>query len=426
LEGQTVMRFRKYVNAVIIYTALSIGLLLPVIAQTNDIQTIVDSLDIEQFKSNIQTLASFGDRTQGSPSYVLAADWVAEQLEAVGYTVEEDFYIFLGGARSSLYATKIGTDFPDRMYIVSAHLDGRGNGGAADDDGSGSALVLEVARALAQPGVETATSVRFIFWNNEETGLNGSTAYVNERQDLQGIEDPPGSGRYPEPTWLGIIQHDMILFDHGFPVQNQQVSDADIDVEYQATSTFAQQSRTLAQALQNSNTTYSTDYPADIGDNMRNTDSVPFRNFTAAVSVRENTRDDIGRGANPHWHQPSDVYATYSEADFRLGFNAVQMTLGAVTELAGASLNQSGNTTVSGDVNCDNSVDSVDGLFILQFEVGLREAGESCEEMQMVEDTILYLPVCDVNRDSQCSALDALLIFQCDVGIENQQCTSPM
>jgi len=413
------MRFRMYIN-VIICLALLVGLYLPAFAQTNDRQSIVDSLDIEQFKFNIEILASFGDRTQGSPSYALAADWVAEQLEAMGYTVEEYFYAFLGGVRSSLYATKIGTDFPDQMYIVSAHLDGRGNGGAADDDASGSSLVLEVARALAQPGVETATSVRFIFWNNEETGLNGSTAYVNERQNLQGIENPPGSGLYPEPTWLGIIQHDMILFDHGFPVQSQQVPDADLDVEYQATSTFAQQSLTLAQALQNSNTTYSTDYPADIGNNMRNTDSVPFRDFTAAVSVRENTRDDIGRGSNPNWHQPTDVYATYSEADFRLGFNAVQMTLGAVAELTDATM----NTIVPGDVNCDNVSNSLDSLFISQFEVGFRESTDSCDAVEQAGDTLLYLPACDVDGDNQCNALDALLILQCDVGVENQLCLS--
>ena len=50
---------------------------------------------------------------------------------------------------SSIYATKVGTRFPDQMYIVSAHLDGRGGGGAANDDASGCSLVLEAARALA-------------------------------------------------------------------------------------------------------------------------------------------------------------------------------------------------------------------------------------------------------------------------------------
>lgn len=37
---------------------------------------------------------------------------------------------------------------------------------------------------------------------------------------LQGVEDPPGSGRYPEPRWFGMIQHDTVLFDHGNPVHH--------------------------------------------------------------------------------------------------------------------------------------------------------------------------------------------------------------
>src|SRR4029077_3233844 len=102
--------------------------------------------------------------------------------------------------RDSIYVTKVGTRFPDQMYIVSAHMDGRGGGGAANDAASGCSRVREAARALA--GMQTAVSVRFVFWNNEETGLNGSTAYVSQRRPLQGIESPIGSGNYPEPSWL--------------------------------------------------------------------------------------------------------------------------------------------------------------------------------------------------------------------------------
>ena len=64
------------------------------------------------------------------------------------------------------------------MYIVSAHMDGRGGGEAADDDGSGCAVVLELARVLGMPDVQTNRSVRFIFWNNEEFGMDGSGTYA--------------------------------------------------------------------------------------------------------------------------------------------------------------------------------------------------------------------------------------------------------
>jgi len=43
----------------------------------------------------------------------------------------------------------------------------------------------------------------------------------------------------------------------------------------------------------------------------------------AAISLRENERGrEIGAGWDPHWHQPSDVFATFNDQDFRLGLNA--------------------------------------------------------------------------------------------------------
>jgi len=300
---------------------------------------IVDGLSFQRFVDNIQTLAAFGDRSQlttaGSASYTSAVAWVRQELEAAGYGVEAAPYVFQGVARESIYATKVGLLYPDRMYIVSAHLDGRGGGGGADDDGSGSSLVLEAARALA--GVDLDASVRFIFWNNEESGLNGSAGYATARAGLQGIEGPPGSGVYQEPSWLGVIQHDMVLFDHGLPPGPTQSPAADIDIEFQVSSTQAPRSQALAGQVLTGNGRHATDYPAEVSNNMNNTDSASFRNLCPSVSVRENRRvAEIGNGANPHWHLPTDLFSTYSELDFRLGFNALQTTLGSVAELAGA------------------------------------------------------------------------------------------
>jgi hypothetical protein len=300
---------------------------------------LVASLSIERFKSNIKTVSALGDRTQGSPSFDAGAAWLEKQLTDLGYTVEHQPYVFLGQPRISIFTTKVGSKSPDRMYLVMAHLDGRGGGGGADDDGSGTSLALEVARALAQPGVETDTSVRFCFWNNEETGLDGSAAYVRARVMRQGVEDPPGSHRFPEPKWLGAIMHDMILFDHGFPPGPNQSPTADINVDYQAAARASADGKALAQTLAAGGMRHAHDYPVTVGSTMDGTDSVSFQDFTASVSVREAKRDEeILRGSNPNHHQPTDVYATYSEADFRLGFNALELTTGTVAELAGATI----------------------------------------------------------------------------------------
>jgi hypothetical protein len=203
---------------------------------------------------------------------------------------------------------------------------------------------MELARILSSPDVVTDRSIRFALWNNEETGHQGSRAYVMQRRALQGKEFPAGSGRYPEPKWLGMIQHDMMLFDHGAPradgsISPEQRPEADINIEFQSKAKFATEANTLAWAIEGANEQYASDYPAVIGSHMTNTDSVDFEDVVASVSLRENERGaQIGSGWDPHWHQPTDVYTTFSDKDFRLGLNAAQTTLGAIGHLAGVSL----------------------------------------------------------------------------------------
>jgi len=248
------------------------------------------------------------------------------------------------GQRQEVYCTKIGATHPNEMYIVGGHMDGIGWGEAANDDGSGTALVLELARIFSASDVTTDRSIRFALWNNEETGLNGARAYVEQRQALQGKEDPAGSGKYPEPTWLGMIQHDMMLFDHGMPradgtLSPEQRPEADVNIEFQSNSKFAEAAQRLAWVFHTANEKYATDYPASVGPHMTNTDSGPFQDLVAAISLRENERGmQIGAGWDPNWHQPTDRYLTYSDKDFRLGLNAAQTTLAALAGLVGATI----------------------------------------------------------------------------------------
>ena len=248
------------------------------------------------------------------------------------------------GKRQEVFCTKVGSTHPEEMYIIGAHMDGHGWGEAANDDGSGTALVMEIARIMSMPDVKTDRSIRFALWNNEETGLNGAHAYVDQRAAMQGKESPAGSGKYPEPRWLGMIQHDMMLFDHGMPrpdgtMSPEQRPEADVNIEFQSASKMSAESQKLAWLFVTANEKYATDYPASVGPHMTNTDSAPFQDLIPAISLRENERGrEVGAGWDPQWHQVTDVYATYTEKDFRLGLNAAQTTLGALGMLAGATI----------------------------------------------------------------------------------------
>ncbi len=250
----------------------------------------------------------------------------------------------LPGPIPQVFCTKVGTTRPNEMYILGGHMDGIGWGEGANDDASGTAIVMELARVFSAPDVTTDVTIRFALWNGEEGGLRGAGAYVAQRQALQGKEDPAGSGRYPEPKWLGMIQHDMMIFDHGMPradgsMNPEQRPEADFNIEFQSTAKMSEGAMRLAFLVKAAADKYSKNYPGTIGPHMTNTDSGPFMDLVPAISLRENERGmHTGAGWNPHWHQPTDVFATYSDKDFALGLNSAQATLGAIAQLTGTKI----------------------------------------------------------------------------------------
>jgi hypothetical protein len=372
------------------------------------VKALLARLDLERYKATIKGLTQFGDRRQGTERNRKAVDWIEAELKSYGCPTERLTYEYktpppnpagrgfppprpspviasgevrpgqggsrlrgiarptgvnndpnaqpdqrlrelnrepaMDGQRQQVYCTKVGTTRPQEMYIVGAHMDGIGWGEAANDNGSGTALVMELARIFSMPDVQTDRTIRFVLWNNEETGLNGARAYVEQRAGLQGKEDPPGSRRYPEPRWLAMIQHDMMLWDHGMPRADgtwnpEQRPEADVNIEFQSTAQRADEAMRLAFFFRDANEKFATDYPAAVGPHMTNTDSTPFMDFVPSISLRENERGmHTGGGWNPTWHQPIDLFATFSDKDFRLGVNAAQTTGGALGLLAGVTL----------------------------------------------------------------------------------------
>ena len=141
-----------------------------------------------------------------------------------------------------------------------------------------------------------------------------------------------------------MVQHDMMLFDHGAPgpdgsVSRDQRGEADVNIEFQSNSGMANESMDLAFSFKTANEAYARDYPATVGPHMTNTDSTPFMDFVPSISLRESERGaEIGGGWDPHGRTPTDVFATYSTDDFRLGLNAAQTTMAAITQLAGATV----------------------------------------------------------------------------------------
>jgi len=120
--------------------------------------------------------------------------YITSVLEKYGYRVSSEEFepTFFGCYNQikgiNLFATKKGTAQPDKIIELGAHYDTI-NGPGADDNCSGVAGVLEIARILA--GVQTEKTIKFCFFDLEEWGLFGSRFHVSQiiksKEDFDGI-----------------------------------------------------------------------------------------------------------------------------------------------------------------------------------------------------------------------------------------------
>jgi hypothetical protein len=208
-------------------------------------QALLKEIDRDRIEATVRRLAAFGTRhtlsTQDDPERGIGAarDWIFAEMkryaEASGgrMTVELQSFIQQPASRipvatrlTNVVATLHGTVDPGRVYVVSGHYDSRctdvmdatSDAPGADDDASGVAVSMELARVMAKR--RTAATVVFAAVAGEEQGLYGST-YLAEQfklagTDIQGMftNDIVGSSRADDGT---RDPYTVRLFAEGVP-----------------------------------------------------------------------------------------------------------------------------------------------------------------------------------------------------------------
>ena len=105
--------------------------------------------------------------------------------------VEIEITNTIGNAETDVFNTVAeirGSEKPDEVVILGAHLDSWDLGTGSTDNGTGSAAVLEAARALAKLNLKPKRTIRFVLFSGEEEGLVGSKRYVEaHKNDLDKI-----------------------------------------------------------------------------------------------------------------------------------------------------------------------------------------------------------------------------------------------
>ncbi len=107
-----------------------------------------------------------------------------------------------------------GTELPQEVVIIGAHLDSWDLGTGATDNATGSSICLEVLRALQATGLKPKRTLRVILWSGEEQGLLGSRAYVEaHKAELEAIQ--------------AVLVHDMGTgMVKGFDLQGREAARA--------------------------------------------------------------------------------------------------------------------------------------------------------------------------------------------------------
>ncbi|GGX62387.1 M28 family metallopeptidase [Streptomyces minutiscleroticus] len=148
----------------------------PAAAAAPDISVADVKAHLAQFQSIAN--ANGGNRAHGRTGYKASIDYVKAKLDAAGFTTTVQQFTASGRTGYNLIADWPGGD-TNQVLMAGAHLDSVTSGAGINDNGSGSAAVLETALAVSRAQYKPAKHLRFAWWGAEELGMVGSRSYVN-------------------------------------------------------------------------------------------------------------------------------------------------------------------------------------------------------------------------------------------------------
>lgn len=294
--------------------------------------TRVSQTNLQQLVNN---LSAFHTRHTKSTYIAQVATWLSNQFKSFGYTDVIKFPYTRGGFNlENIVCTKEGVGNTGRIIIICGHydcimenpLDANARGPGADDNASGIAVLLEVARILADVVLED--TVQFVGFSGEEQGMWGSFAYAQHLQANQ-------------ISIHRLINLDMVGYS---PTGSSIVVERDIGNNTQVNDLPSQEFGNLMAQMAADYTTI----PVLLGEIFAS-DYIPFEaRGIAAIGLYE------GEG-NPNYHHASD---TPSTINYSYLADAARITLATVLGEAAAVIDE---TSSAVDVYIrDNAADTGD------------------------------------------------------------------
>jgi Tol biopolymer transport system component len=222
-------------------------------------------------------LFSFDSKHITQPGNWQATEWLERTYRGFGLDTRLQRFRTVAGQElevANVLATIRGTENPDLVYVVGAHFDSRAEGPGADDNTSGTAMILEAARVLAKRPLPA--TVMFVAFTGEEAGLRGAREFGRVMKD--------------SITVVGALNNDMMGWSNDHRLDNTiRYSNPGLrDVQHAAAIHFSEL------------ITYDAFY-------YKSTDAQALYDAWGDIIAGIGSYPILG---NPHYHQPHDVLET--------------------------------------------------------------------------------------------------------------------
>lgn len=274
--------------------------------------------------TNLQEFEALGVKRTGTTQNTNAFNWIKNKYTSFGYTTsnfQEHSWTSNGVSSKNLIVTKTGTLYPNKFVIVCGHFDSI-NGPGTNDNGSGTSIILELARILKD--VPTDYSIKFIHFSGEEQGLLGSSRYVSQIVN----------GTSPKMDIKVVVNLDQV---GGLATKANTKIYCDKDLSNPTSNNAA--AAIAVKELANCTTLYS---PLGVGfDPAESTDYVPFQQNGEIIT---GFWEYEGGYNNPFVHTANDLYVNMDPVYV---YNVGKAAVGAIQHFAVASTTTLGVEDIS-------------------------------------------------------------------------------
>jgi acetylornithine deacetylase/succinyl-diaminopimelate desuccinylase-like protein len=355
----------------VLFLSLSITLLIPVAAQKQkqekpdpQIAQMLREISARKIEADIRKLASFGTRNtnseQDNPTRGIGAarDWIFAEFQRISaacgncLTVEKQTYLQPKANRvpepiniTNVFATLRGTTNPDRVYVVSGHYDsmcsnpadGKCDAPGANDDASGTAAVIEMARVMSKRKFDG--TIIFMAVAGEEQGLLGARYFAEQakqkKMDIEAMFTNDIIGGVT--TFKNAANRQTVrVFSEGVPSSE---TEAEANTRRGVGGENDSASRQLARFIKETADLYTPKFPAIMiyrrDRYLRGGDHIPFleQGFTA-VRITETNEDYDHQHQNVRTENGKFYGDTPEYVDYDYVANVTRVNAAALARLA--------------------------------------------------------------------------------------------